>query len=806
MKNQTSKKSFARVLLLAIAINLLTFTAYASGFPDVFPSTPNSEAILYLQDHGIINGYSDGTFKPDQSVNRAELLKIIIEGSKINLDVTTTTPFKDIDYTQWYAPYVEKAYSSGWINGYNDGTFKPTQTITKVEALKIIGKAQNWQLPTSTTNIQSIFKDIEIPSWYKPYVSYAETNNYLEEKGPNFSPTSEMTRGSISEIIYRTIIGGNSSPTTDTSADFGLIAKDSFQNIKLNEDLTNTFYQNEVYTIKGTIVGTNNNATVIVDSKDKTDHKYFTATTTNKHFEIPVYFKNSGDYFLGIVPGDSGDSNAFAIHVNSDLPTTSSTSATTPNSPQNVVISYAKDETSLNFINTSNTLKKFTFTQNNKTVTYLSRQDISSLQLRYGDFENFSAGTINYNTTVAKLSSQSPLKITSAFSQSSNKSFNAVEHSFDENSSTEIQATIPDNLSSPRNLTFTGTAKVDIKSEALVIRPDGNVDQFDLTTNGQTYSYFGQNIIRAGDSFTFNYTPQGNGRYIIELNNKNSEPSINHPIYVGNIIPLIPDFFDLNERTYYKDTFNLNSERTKLLNLINQSRTDFGLDPLILDDQLNTLAQAHSDDMKTNDYFSHYDLNNKTPEDRRIALGINTPVGENIAKDTSVEFAHFGLMRSASHHENILTADWKKVGLGIALDQGELIITEEFSTNPLTTEDLTNFKTDLINEINNLRTSKNLNSLTETDSLNKSAEQINTDNVNGLPVNNQTLGKALDDNSFTGGAQLIGRVGSPWSYLLKSILTSEDSLLDRTWQKIGANIQTDKNGKIYTIVIVGDGN
>ncbi|MCX6735290.1 MAG: S-layer homology domain-containing protein [Candidatus Peregrinibacteria bacterium] len=817
MKNRNIKNILAKVLLTVLVFNLSVVTAFASGFSDISSTTPNSEAILYLQDHGIVKGYDDGTFKPTRDVNRAELLKIIIEGSKIQLDVTDTTPFKDIDYSQWYAPYVKKAYSEGWINGYNDGTFKPTQTVNKVEALKIIGKAQSWQLKsTESFNIQSVFSDIEKNSWYEPYVTFAESNKYLEEKGPTFSPIKLMTRGSISEIIYRTIVStntpvtdptntnpGSTDPVTNTT-NFGLIANDSYQNIKLSENLPNTFYKNEVYIIKGDVVGSvYNSATVILDAKDKTSHQYFSGPVTNKHFEIPVYFKNSGDYFLGLVPGDSGNSDAFEVYVNSDLPSASTNSAA-PANLKNALISYGKDKTSIDFNNITNTLKRFDFTQNNKTVTYLSRQNISSINLRYSDFENFTQGSVNYSTSIAKVSSQSPLIIDSAFSPVSTKSFNAVDHSFTDDNTSEIQISIPDNLSSPKKISLTGTAKTDIKNEALIITPSGEVDQLELATTGQTYTYFNQTLIKSGSSFAFEYTPKTTGRYIVELNNKNSEPSINHPVYVGNIVPLIPDFFDLNERAYYKDSFNLTNERKKLLNLINQSRSAHGLAEIVMDDQLNILAQEHSDDMKTNNYFSHYDLNNKTPEDRRIALGITTPVGENIAKDISVEFAHFGLMRSASHYENILTSEWKKVGLGISLDQGELIITEEFAINPITAEDLAQFKIEILNSINDLRQSKNLSLLTENDSLNKSSEQVNTDNINSLPINDQTLSKALNDNNFTGGAQLIGRVGSPWSYLIKSIITGEASLLDATWKNIGSNIQTDKNGKIYTIVIVGD--
>jgi uncharacterized protein YkwD len=271
------------------------------------------------------------------------------------------------------------------------------------------------------------------------------------------------------------------------------------------------------------------------------------------------------------------------------------------------------------------------------------------------------------------------------------------------------------------------------------------------------------------------------------------------------MIPLIPDYFDLYEQKEYTGNFDLNAERTKLLDLINQSRTSYGLNPVSMNDQLNTLAQEHSDDMKTNNYSSHFDLNNNTPDDRRIALGISTPVGENIAKDLSVEHTHFSLMRSASHHENILTSDWQKVGLGISLDQGMLIITEEFSYNPLTAEDFTRLKTELINAVNDLRKNKNSSTLIENEALNKSSEQLNSENINSQTLTAEMLNKALNDNNFNGGAQLVGRTGHPWTYLLTSLISEEELILtDQIRKTIGANIQTDKNGKIYTIVIVGN--
>ena len=119
------KKLIACAGLFLILLSSLNLQVAFADFPDVKLAHKNYTAIIYLQENGIIQGYPDGTFKPENSVNRAEFLKIIIEGSQIFTDATENTPFPDVDHSAWYGPYLKKAYAEGWIDGYPDGTFKP---------------------------------------------------------------------------------------------------------------------------------------------------------------------------------------------------------------------------------------------------------------------------------------------------------------------------------------------------------------------------------------------------------------------------------------------------------------------------------------------------------------------------------------------------------------------------------------------------------------------------------------------------------------------------------------------------------
>jgi hypothetical protein len=107
-------------------------------FPDVPSSHSNNNAIQYLYNEGIVGGYPDGTFKPSNTVNRAELLKILIAGMEVDLDAGGyANCFPDVK-DEWFAKYVCYAKEQEWIGGYPDGTFRPADTVNKVEALKML--------------------------------------------------------------------------------------------------------------------------------------------------------------------------------------------------------------------------------------------------------------------------------------------------------------------------------------------------------------------------------------------------------------------------------------------------------------------------------------------------------------------------------------------------------------------------------------------------------------------------------------------------------------------------------------------
>lgn len=112
-------------------------------------------------------------------------------------------------------------------------------------------------------------------------------------------------------------------------------------------------------------------------------------------------------------------------------------------------------------------------------------------------------------------------------------------------------------------------------------------------------------------------------------------------------------------------TIDADSEQT-MVNQVNVERTKIGLKPLKVDVLIRNVARAHSMDMARNGYFSHINLESKSPAERLLEAKVDFILaGENIALAPSGELAEIGFMNSPKHRDNILDADYGRIGIGI---------------------------------------------------------------------------------------------------------------------------------------------
>ncbi len=110
-------------------------------FPDMARSWFRyRDSVSALHERGVITGYGDGTFKPGNAINRAEFLKIVFTARGGEPTVAGSC-FSDVPEDAWYAPFVCAAARRNIVNGYPDGSFHPDQPVNVAEALKMLVRA-----------------------------------------------------------------------------------------------------------------------------------------------------------------------------------------------------------------------------------------------------------------------------------------------------------------------------------------------------------------------------------------------------------------------------------------------------------------------------------------------------------------------------------------------------------------------------------------------------------------------------------------------------------------------------------------
>ena len=195
--------AIALVSLFALAGNALAapvpFTQ--EPFTDISEDHPHYDAIEFLRKNNIVRGYQDGSFKPDNRINRAEFVTLItnpffLQGEKMhdciaenNMQEDEYIFFPDVRRGAWYEQEVCIAKVKDLVNGYLDGTFKPGMPIIFVEAAKIVSN-------TFALNVRE-----EGDVWYEPYVTELGERNAIPMSVRTLNGL--LTRGEMAEILFR---------------------------------------------------------------------------------------------------------------------------------------------------------------------------------------------------------------------------------------------------------------------------------------------------------------------------------------------------------------------------------------------------------------------------------------------------------------------------------------------------------------------------------------------------------------------------------------------------------------------------
>lgn len=195
-----------KTIVSLIAAAILMFSAFLTPakaivlFDDVYADHPFAFEIAYLYEEGIINGYPDGTFRPDDPVTRAHAVAMI--GRALNLDDTArSTGFRDVPAKHPFSGYIASAVEEEIIIGFPNNYFRPEWTVTRAQTVTMLDRA--FYFPEAKDNT---FKDMRKKHFAFDAVSrLAEFGVVRGYPGNTFRPDIPVTRAQFAAFLARAL-------------------------------------------------------------------------------------------------------------------------------------------------------------------------------------------------------------------------------------------------------------------------------------------------------------------------------------------------------------------------------------------------------------------------------------------------------------------------------------------------------------------------------------------------------------------------------------------------------------------------
>lgn len=188
--NKNLKKVISAVAALAISAS--SIAAFAVNFPDVEETASYAQAVQELSALGVISGFDDGTFKPDELVTRAQISKMIVdalaEGKQAEAS-SNSSKFADVS-DHWATGYINQGVTDGWIAGYSDTEFGPDDNVTYVQAQKMLVAATGYDIYATAQG--------GWPAGYKLYASSLDITSGVQGVT---SDDQQLTRAQVAQMI-----------------------------------------------------------------------------------------------------------------------------------------------------------------------------------------------------------------------------------------------------------------------------------------------------------------------------------------------------------------------------------------------------------------------------------------------------------------------------------------------------------------------------------------------------------------------------------------------------------------------------
>ena len=203
------KKLFSIIVAIILAVSLLPISSTAAAkFKDVPATHEFYKEISYLVDNKYVNGYPDGTFKPQANLTRAHATIIIANVFGLDLQNVSNPGFTDVPTSYPYYKQIETVAKAGIMQGVGNKKFEPNAPVTRAQMAEIIAKAYKL---SGISDKQ--FRDVNSANWaYKSIQALAKNGVTLGYPDGTFKPNEKISRAHFAAFLYRAIGTTGSKP------------------------------------------------------------------------------------------------------------------------------------------------------------------------------------------------------------------------------------------------------------------------------------------------------------------------------------------------------------------------------------------------------------------------------------------------------------------------------------------------------------------------------------------------------------------------------------------------------------------
>ncbi|WP_301107476.1 S-layer homology domain-containing protein [Sporosarcina sp.] len=207
MKKTVQIAVWTALLLLLSFVTAESNQVSAKEFKDVRKSHPNYEAIQSMQKAGYINGYPDGTFRPNEKISRKHVAKLLNEALKLK-NPASKAVYSDVPKNHPYYTPIMKLSQAGIVSGSN-GKFNPDAPITRIQMAKVLDLAFEFNMTT-----QRAFEDVYSSHWGYTHANALYSSGVAKGDKGKYLPNAPVTRAHYAEFLNRSIKSVQSRPNT----------------------------------------------------------------------------------------------------------------------------------------------------------------------------------------------------------------------------------------------------------------------------------------------------------------------------------------------------------------------------------------------------------------------------------------------------------------------------------------------------------------------------------------------------------------------------------------------------------------